>query len=265
MRPYNFLNLAFLILLLAAFSACKKVINVNLNSTSSQYVVEGDVTNQPGPYLVTITKSINFYQDNVWPTVSGAIVVITDITTGQIDTLVEATPGNYNTHIITGTPGHTYQLYVNAANNIFTASSTMPAVVTLDSLYTQPSPFGGKHPQLVPVYTDPALVGNNYHYYHFTEYKNDTESSSILVRKDNLINGQVIKQPIGGDDLNQGDSVAIYMECIDSGVYVYYSSLNLTNNQNLATPANPLTNLTGGALGYFSAHTSSLKTLIVLQ
>ena len=263
MRKYKFLNIACLILLLAAFTGCKKVINVTLNSTSPQYVVEGNVTNQAGPYLVTITKTINFSQDNVWPTVSGAIVVITDVTAGQVDTLIEATPGNYNTHIITGMPGHKYQLYVNAANNIFTATSTMPAVITLDSLYTQPSPFGGNHPQLVPVYTDPTLVGVNYHYYHFTEYKNDTESSDVIIRNDELINGQLIKQPVGGDGLNTGDSVALYLECIDSGVYQYYYTLDQTENQNSASPSNPLTNLTGGALGYFSAHTSSLKTLIV--
>jgi hypothetical protein len=263
MRLYKNINFAYWVVSLLAFSACKKVININLNSTTPQYVVMGNVVDQPGPYLVTITKSINFDQDNVFPTVSGAVVVITDITANQVDTLTETSPGNYNTHIISGTSGHTYKLYVNTAGNIFTASSTMPALITLDSLYTQPSPFGGSHPQLVPVYTDPVLKGVNYHYYHFVEYKNDTESTDVLVRNDALINGQVTKQNIGGDELNPGDSVALYMECIDSGVYTYFSTLRLTENQNSATPANPLTNLTGGALGYFSAHTTSFKSLIV--
>jgi len=262
MRQHKILNLAFLILLPLAFSACKKVISVNLNSSNPRYVIQGNVTDQPGPYVVSIIKTINFDQDNVFPTVSGAIVVITDVTANQVDTLSETTPGNYSTHTITGVSGHTYHLYVNAANNIFTASSTMPMLVTLDSLYIQPSPFG-KNLQLVPVYTDPALVGVNYHYYHFMEFKNDTESSNVIVRNDVLINGQTIKQPIGGAELIPGDSVALYMECIDSGIYVYYSTLNQTNNQNSATPTNPLTNLTGGALGYFSAHTSSMKSLIV--
>ncbi len=263
MRTYKKLNLAYLVLILATFGACKKVINVNLKSTTPQFVVMGNIVNQAGPYSVNITKSINFDQDNVFPTVSGAVVVITDITANQMDTLTETSPGNYNTHIISGTPGHTYHLYVNAAGNIFTASSTMPALVTLDSLYTQPSPFGGKHPQLVPVYTDPALVGLNYHYYHFVEYKNDTASTSIIARNDALINGQVVRQTIGGDQLNPGDFVTLYMECIDSAVYTYFSTLRLTENQNSATPTNPLTNLTGGALGYFSAHTSSFKSIIV--
>ena len=262
MKSHKIINLTFLILLPVVFSACKKVINVNLNSSNPRYVVQGNVTDQPGPYVVSITKTVNFDQDNVFPTVSGAIVVITDVMANQVDTLSERTPGNYSTHIIAGVSGHTYRLYVNAAGNVFTASSTMPALVTLDSLYTQPSPFG-KRPELVPVYTDPVLVGVHYHYYHFMEYKNDTESSNVLVRNDALINGQVTKQPIGGDGLNPGDSIALYMECIDSGIYVYYSTLNQTNNQNSATPTNPLTNLTGGALGYFSAHTSSMKSLIV--
>ena len=260
MRPYIIVNLAFLILLLTVFSACRKVIQVNLNSTSPRYVVGGNVTNQPGPYLVTITRSINFDQDNVFPTVSGAVVVITDVTANLADTLVETTPGNYYTHIITGTSGHTYRLYVNAAGNIFTASSTMPAPVTLDSLYTQPSPFRGNHPQLVPVYTDPVALGN---YYHFLEYKNDTESDAVLVRNDALINGQVVKQPIGGDNLTPGDSVVLYLECIDSAIYQYYYSLEQTKNQNSATPANPLSNIAGGALGYFSAHTSSSKKIAI--
>ena len=263
MRSHKILNVTLLLLLIAAFTACKKVISVNLNASSPRYVVQGNVTDVPGIYTVTITKTINFDQDNVFPNVSGATVVITDVTAGVSDTLAETLPGNYTTHILTGTSGHTYKLYVNAANNIFTASSTMPALVTLDSLYTQPSPFGGKRLQLVPVYTDPTLVGVNYHYYHFTEVKNDTASTNIIVRNDALINGKVINQPIGGDGLNPGDSIAVYLECIDSATYQYYSTLEQTDNQNSATPANPLTNLTGGALGYFSAHTSSVKSLIV--
>ena len=260
MRSYKISGLVYLLLLLVSFSACKKVIKVNLNATSPRYVVQGNIDNQAGPYSVTITRSVNFDQDNVFPAVSGAIVVVTDVTANQVDTLTEATPGSYNTHIITGIPGHTYALYINAAGNTFTASSTMPQVVTLDSLYTQPSAFGGSHPELVPVYTDPVALGN---YYQFVQVKNDTVTDNINIRNDMLINGQMIKQPIRGNDLNPGDSVAVYLECIDSAMYQYYYSLAQTENQNSATPANPLSNIKGGALGYFSAHTYSMKSVIV--
>ncbi len=260
MKPNRISGIAYLLLIVFAFSACKKVININLNSASPRYVVEGNVTNQAAPYLVSITKSINFDQDNVYPTVSGATVVITDMTTMLADTLKEQTPGNYYTTITNGIPGHTYRLYVNAAGNIFTASSTMPPVVTLDSLYTQNSAFGDRQ-VLVPVYTDPAATGN---YYHFKEVRNDTVTDAIQIRNDNLINGQVVKLPLnGGSDLKAGDSVTLYLETIDSAVYQYYYSLEQTTNQNSATPANPLSNISGGALGYFSAHTSSGKSILV--
>jgi hypothetical protein len=263
-RQHRCLPAVCVFLLLAAITSCHKVINVNLNSASPAYIIAGNVTNTPGPYLVTITQSVNFSQDNVAPPVSGATVVITDVTASITDTLTESPAGSYTTHILPGTPGHTYNLYVKAGSNVFTATSTMPQPILLDTLYTEASPFGGyTHPDLVPQYTDPVLTGHNYHYYHFVEYVNDTASTNVIVREDNLLNNQVIKQPINGNELIIGDSVALYMECIDSGAYAFYTSLEQTEDQNSATPANPLTNINGGALGYFSAHTESLKTLIV--
>jgi len=260
MKQRKIFRFACLVLLLSAIGACKKVITVNLNSSSPRYIVVGNITDQAPPYLVTITKSINFDQDNVFPTVSGAVVVITDATTNQADTLKETTPGNYNTHLLTGTPGHTYQLYINTSGNTFTAHCTMPAHISLDSLYTQPSPFGGDHPQLVPMYTDPVTMGN---YYHFVEIKNDKLTDAIYIRNDRLINGQVIKTSIGGGGLQSGDNVTLTMECIDSAVYQYFYTLAQTKDQNSATPANPLSNISGGALGYFSAHTASVKSIVV--
>ena len=252
-------HIVYLTLLSAAFCSCKKVIKINLNSSAPRYVVEANVTNLPGPYLVTITKSVNFDQDNIFPAVSGANVVITDNTAGSVDTLKETSPGNYNTSVTTGIPGHTYQLHISTNGIVFTATSTMPPLVTLDSLYAQLSSFRGNRYQLVPVYTDPVSTGNCY---HFSEVKNDTLTNNVSVRNDNLVNGQVIKQPIGGG-LQSGDHVTLTLECIDAAVYHYYSTLQQTNNQNSATPANPISNIMGGALGYFSAHTSSTRSIVV--
>jgi len=259
MKMVKSLRIFFIVFFLSSFCACQKVIKIDLNSSAPRYVVEGNVTNLPGPYLVTITKSVNFDQDNVFPTVSGALVLITDYTSGLADTLKETSPGNYQTTLLNGIPGHKYQLYINANSNVFTSSCIMPAFVALDSLYTQKSSFRGDKSQLIPVYTDPITKGN---YYHFKEIKNDTENNSEAIRNDNLINGQVVKQPVEGG-LNSGDRVTLIFECIDSAMYQYYYTLGQTKNQNSATPANPLSNIKGGALGYFSAHTSDSKSIVV--
>jgi len=267
MKQAKYLYPFCFILVLSAFCSCQKVINLNLQNSAPQYVIEGNVTDQPGPYTVTITKSVSFTQDNVYPAVSGAIVVITDNTANVTDTLKETTPGNYNTSILAGVSGHQYSLYVNAASNIFTSSSTMPPAVSLDSLYAQVNSFRGNDYQLVPVYTDPAPIQGKLNYYHFVEIKNDSAIAAIYIRNDELISNQKITQPLnggeGGSPIIAGDNVTIYLERIDSAIYQYFYGLQQSGNSNSASPANPVSNITGGCLGYFSAHTSSSKSIIV--
>jgi hypothetical protein len=179
-----------------------------------------------------------------------------------IDTLKETSLGNYSTSLLTGTPGHSYSLFVKTNSQIFKSSCTMPAAVSLDSLYLQRSPFGGNDYQIIPVYSDPASRGN---FYHFAEIKNDSAIAEIYIRNDDLINGQKIAQTINGrgSPFNPGDRITIYLQCIDSAVYQYYYGLEQSTNQNSASPANPVSNITGGCLGYFSAYTSSYKTVTV--
>ncbi len=254
-----------MLLALSASTSCQKVITLNLQNVASKYVIEANVTDQPGPYTVTITKSVSFTQDNIYPTVSGAIVVIKDVTANATDTLKETTPGNYVTQTLVGVPMHQYSLYVNAANNIFTASNIMPQHVTMDTLYAQLSGFRGNNYEVVPVYSDPTPFGN---YYHFVEVKNDTVMPSIYIRNDELINGRLINTPLGGGGnggsrIAPGDIVNIYLECIDSAIYQYYYGLQQSENQNSSSPANPISNISGGCLGYFSAHTSSYGTIVI--
>jgi hypothetical protein len=55
------------------------------------------------------------------------------------------------------------------------------------------------------------------------------------------------------------------MLCIDNNVFEYFkqlSGLDPTNGQPTA-PTNPISNISGGALGYFSAHTTQKKKAIV--
>lgn len=259
MQNHNKIYIIATVFFITVFSSCQKVIDVNLNSTLPRYVITGNVTNQPAPYTVSITKTVDFSQDNTFPGMTGAIVVITDATLGIVDTLKDIGAGKYQTNNINGVSGHKYQLYINAASNIFVATSTMPDAVTLDSLYTQMSPFG-RSLLIVPQYTDPTATGN---FYHFHEYVNGVEGSDLNTRNDRLINGQVMKSPIRSSKIEKGDMVQVSLECIDSAVYNYYFTLSQTENQNSATPANPVSNISNGALGYFSAHTVSTKEVIV--
>lgn len=262
----NNINIRFLafIALIVSFSSCQKVIPIDLNSSDPRYIVEGNITDQPGPYHVKITKSVNFDQSNVFPAVTGALVIITDTVAGVIDTLTESAAGDYTTSKLQGTPGHFYTLTIKSNNKVITSYGLMPQPISLDSIYAEPSPFGGD-PVVVPVFTDPETQGN---YYQFIDYRNDTPNTEIFILDDKFVNGQTNRQPLqgrGGDDgkLKPGDHVRVDLLCIDSAVYKYYATLDQLTNSNSATPANPLSNFTGGALGYFSVHTVSTKSLII--
>ena len=48
------------------FSSCTKVIKIDLNSTDPHLTVEANITNQPGPYKVKLTSTLNYYDTNIF-------------------------------------------------------------------------------------------------------------------------------------------------------------------------------------------------------
>ena len=240
------------------FSSCQKVINVNLNSAATKYVITGNVTDQPGPYTVSVTQTKDFSANNTFTGISNAAITITDSNTGQTDTLVLASAGRYQTHMLTGIPGHTYQLSVAIGNDKFQSSSSMPQPVAIDSMRTVNSSFGNNI-NVIPYYKDPVQTGN---YYHLVLTVQDSVSTNIYIHSDALVNGEEVSSSLDNDiDVHSGDLLTIELQCVDKNVYTYYRTLSQTIQQNSATPANPETNITGGALGYFSAHTVNRKSI----
>ena len=259
-----FLQIVVFVFLMAGICSCEKVIQVDLNSAAPQIVITGEVTNEPGPYTVKISKTVNFSSSNTFPAISGAKVKISD-KNGLIDTLSEVLPGIYTTHYITGTPGNTYTLSVLAEGKEFTAASTMPQAVPFDSVTIQKIRFfNNEQISAVVNFKDPAGLGN---YYQFTQFLNGTELPSAFVLEDRLYDGKYISQNLFGDTTNfkTGDNLAVKMYCIDANIYSYFRTYReVTSNDNRsASPANPNTNISNGALGYFSAHTTETKKIKV--
>ncbi len=241
--------------------SCTKEIDIDLNSSNPLYVIEANIDDGPGPYLVQITRTVNFSESNIYPPVTGARVVILDETSLILDTLLESNPGQYFTKKTKGIPGHKYKLIINKDNNSFQAVSQMPDKVKLDSLKFNPLALPGANNTFaaVPVYTDPSVEGNCY---RFIQSVNGAIDNSYIVGNDNIGNGNVNQRPLISQNISieRGDEVSITMQCIDANVYTYYFTLSQVAGAGPGggtTPANPPSNLIGSkALGYFSAHTS---------
>ena len=135
MKIYIFKLSNWLIITLM-MTSCTKVIDIDLNSVSPQLVIEGNISDLPGPYTVRLSKTVNFSETNLFPPVSGAIVKISD-NAGSSEILNESSPGLYSTSLIQGTPGRTYTLTVISEEKAYEAISTMPFAVNIDTLTIQ--------------------------------------------------------------------------------------------------------------------------------
>ncbi len=262
-------NILFALISILTATNCTKVIDIDLNSTDPQYVIEGEITNEGRPYQIKITKTVNFSESNNFPAVSNAVVLLSD-DAGNIETLREVMPGLYETKTMQGTPGRTYTLSVQHNGKTFTSVSRMPYLVPLINVTTEESIFGSDGPIstsnkpyfAIPLFIDPAGVKN---YYRFLQTINGVPDPAFLVRNDNFADGRPSVEPVISFDseMYKGDTLDFQMQCIDAGVYGYFYSTAASTGNSETTPSNPVSNIVGGALGYFSACSLSKMKIVV--
>jgi hypothetical protein len=267
-----------LLIICSVLASCTKVINIDLNAANPNIVVDAQITDQAGPYTVNLTQTVNFSDNNNFPPITGATVIISD-NAGNTETLTEAGNGNYITSHLQGTVGKAYHISITSNNKNYIATSIMPAPVAIDSVVADTSSsrrgggFGGGGTTVSAVgvsvhavFTDLAGVAN---YYRLIEYVNHVPNySNITIISDQGIDGSVIARSITRRDtsIHAGDTITVALESIDANVYEYYRTLRLTTRNQTgiqtSTPGNPTTNLSNNALGVFSAYAVRTKYTI---
>ena len=281
-----------LVLILSAFlvmlTSCKKVISLDLNDNTPKIVIEAAVNADSLTHYVTLTKSINFDLDVPPPVVTDATITIKEENSNNEGKyLFDAQLGKYVLTNFLVKEGKTYYLTVVSEGQTYTASSTVPMRVKLDSLKVAKYPsYGGNYAYtVVPLRHDPAGISN---YYQFLLKKNNKLLPGIYVEDDLGMDGQATLKPIfpnkdgfspdtliggvnkwtikEGNNLVFYDSILVDMEmlCIENKVYRYFLTLALNQGkQQNATPSNPDALFTNGALGYFSAQTSQKRSIYI--
>jgi hypothetical protein len=245
--------------------SCDKIVDIDLNSSSPRIVIEGTISDHAGPYFVTLSQTVNFDETNVFPPITGASIVMSD-TLGNSELLIETMPGIYKTSSMQGIPGRTYTLIVTKDGKEYIATSTIPDPVMIDSLSVQNQIFGRDRTKVIKVqFRDPPDVKN---YYRFVEVKNSVEQKFIFLYDDRVQNGNAITSTLFADEdtLRTGDSVLVFLQCIDKGVFDYFRTMRQASGgggPQAASPANPVSNFTNGALGYFNAYAVRSKLIII--
>ena len=247
--------------------SCEEVIDVDIKDGEKQVVVEGIISDIKGDAVVKVSNTLNFSEPNIFKGVKGADVTVQD-ESGIRHLFIEGDTGVYRHNEFVGVPGQTYNLVVKVGDKEYSASATMPLKTKIDGVFiTKEFLFTESYNTVNVAYTDPADAKN---YYQFVQWVNNVKTEQQSIFDDEYTNGRPNIQKlyyIPEDDekgIVSGDSVQVSMYNITGDMHKYWYSVFRSGNgqSGQASPANPVSNMRGGALGYFSAQTRETLTIV---
>ena len=268
-------NLFYFIALSFTLLSCEETIQLDLDQTEPLLVIEGLFTTDPAYNYVKITKTSQFYEGNETPRVSGANVSVTS-SDGETIVFAEEEPGWYfPTTDYAGKPGITYTLTIESEGQMYTATETLAAVNSFDSLtYWKPPNLDDQDAldeeqfyELLVFYTEPQDEEN---YYLFKFYRNeellDFEGTAVFAFDDEALSENIegIATP---EYYALGDTGSVEVFSLSRKAFRYYLDLgnNLNNDGGLFSgiPANAGTNIVGNAIGYFQVSDMDRASIII--
>ena len=250
-------NIIYLISISFLLFSCEEVIDIDLNESQPQWVIEGRLTDQAGPVEVRISQSGSYFEPGNYPLFEGARVSISS-SSGQSWNLSEKAAGLYVTDPMKGIGGETYRLEVDLDGQKYEAISTLTQAIQLDTVLYEyrSSAIGlGEGYMLRVRFQDPPGVPT---YLRFIVKANGETVDQYFLYDDNLSDGQQVEFPLFGSFYEAGTDIEISIMSLDEANYIYFSSLGqilgLIVQPAAATPSNPPSNFTPDVLGYFGAY-----------
>ncbi len=124
--------------LLLLHTSCTEKFYPEIDSDVSILVVDGRITNQPGPYEVRLFRTVNLLGVDTLKPETGATIVLND-DLGNSELFEEARPGIYRTdyNIIRGTVGQTYwiEIETQTGEKYESAPEKMPPPYDIENIY----------------------------------------------------------------------------------------------------------------------------------
>lgn len=249
---------------------CEEVIEVDINSTDPQIIIEAMLSNYSNE--VIITQSTDFYDPNEYLKISNANVEIKD-QNGISYLLEEINPGFYQHPDLLSIQNNNYTITVEAEGEIYSAASYSPQLIPIDSLSYkfESRPFDDDpYLELHVHFQDPVNQSN---YIRFVIYKNSKKLNGIFLYDDRLTNGNEIDYFFFNfeedEKFKSGDEILVEMQSIDQETHTYFRTLRRAMARSSggpfgpAAPSNPITNWNNDAFGYFSAFNLDNKKIVL--
>lgn len=251
-------------------TSCEKVVDVDLNEANPRPVFEAYLENDSTCYVKASWTS-SYYDQSSSPNITNAVMSISD-NVGNSENLTYQGEGIYRGSNLIGVIGRTYTLSVDIDDDNYTATSTMQPLVPIDTFSTQSlGGFFGGGPNdrfwAYVNYTDPVSVTNYYAirttYYDSTDNKMVTDYS---IADDELSNGISTRSFTTFRPFVSGEQISVEFASLDYSTFLYFKTLqDALGGAGVASaaPANPTTNFSEGALGYFGAWSKEIKPFTI--
>lgn len=247
-------KLVFLFASMLSLTACEEVIELPLKEVDPLIVIEGKVNDVFTRQEVLISEMQPFNSESGrLPVVNAEVYLNEDGKPWRKLREVEA--GRYIIDNFWGKPGSTYGISVKYAGETYQAESTMPPLVQIDSIGVRINTFDNSRKTPIVSFQDPPGIKN---YYYFQLIINGEANTSLFVFNDKYTDGKNTIQDLDDFslDLKDDDDVIIELRNIDESSFNYWKGIQSQNGSS-ASPGNPISNFSNGALGYFSAYSVS--------
>ncbi len=261
----RFLKISIASILFSAVFACEEVIEIDITQAPPQLVIDGVLTNEDTVHRVRISRTGNF-QGNTGEIVSDAIVEVRD-NFGNIFNYTHNPEGvdsldgyYYSDQQFAGEISGIYELRVNVDNESYTARDTLRPITTIDSLSIEVNPFAQNDPESdgeiyqVLLYADEPQETDDFYYFKFYRDSVIVSGNNVFVFDDKLLGSSLngLPSPVL---YKEGEFASVEIYSLTREQFVYYTDLgNILNSDGgffSPPPANPRSNISGGALGLF--------------
>lgn len=250
-----------------ALLSCEKVIELPLNEAPQQIVIEAVIKDGPGNNYVKLSKSGTVYTDSEFDKIEDATISVSD-NLGNIYEFAYQEDGVYHSDELTVEPGVVYQLLVMAEGQSYSAVCQTKSKPKIDSLtYAVISGQFG-----IPLTDTVNLISfhsvdnvSEKNFYWIRIFRNGEVNAGYYLGNDAFINGSYYEAQFFGAEAKNGDTVFVEMISMDEANYNYFIGLSnaLTTGPFAVAPANPPSNISNNALGFFGAYSTDTLSIII--
>lgn len=265
------------------FNSCEETITLDLDQVEEKVIIDGLITTDNTNHYVKISRSAGFYEDGDTEKVRNAVVTISS-NNGSTYNFVH-NPSNldslngyyYSATPFSGEIGATYNLSVQLDGELYEATDQIMPIGSIDSLTYELSEDAnnGDFELDVPgpyyaVFFNAMEPQETVDYYLFKFYRNGKRvlefGTDVYYSDDELLGEEVDNLEIASY-YALGDSVTVEMMSLSREGFIYFQDLSAVLNNDGGMfgpiPANPRTNLTNGALGFFQASAVDRSSVVI--